>query len=136
MNIELFSISSLLRFWRSRQQLMVAMCSKDSSVSCRSTLLGIYVLVVLHTKVRLAIPSTSRGCVDSSYIPHTKHDGLIDLISVFSRLLSTVCTPDNIQTGFITNGMLDCHVRRYPYFNGMFATCKSNPTIEQYANIC
>ena len=67
-------------------------------------------------------------------LSHNKYHSLIDLISVFPRVLGIACTPDNIESGFIKNGMIDAEEgsRRFPSFNGMFATCKSNPTAEEY----
>ena len=61
---------------------------------------------------------------------------LVDFISVLPGVLDKLCTPDNIQAGFIRNGMLDPESKRYPSFNGMFAACRSNPTIESYLKIC
>ena len=68
-------------------------------------------------------------------LSHTKREALIDFIAVFPGILSKVCTPSNIQSGFIKNGMIDAESLRYPSFDGMFSTCKSNPTIEAYSNI-
>ena len=62
-------------------------------------------------------------------------EALIDFISVLPGVLDKVCNPDNIQAGFIKNGMLDPESKQYPSFNGMFSTCRSYPTIESYMNI-
>ena len=62
-------------------------------------------------------------------------EALIDFISALPGVLDKVCNPDNIQAGFIKNGMLDPESKQYPSFNGMFSTCRSYPTIESYVNI-
>ena len=62
-------------------------------------------------------------------------EALIDFISVLPGVMDKVCTRDNIQSGFNKNGMLDPESRRYPSFNGMFSTCRANPTIESHMEI-
>ena len=66
---------------------------------------------------------------------HSRKHACIDLISVIPNVLTKFCTPDKLQSGFIKNGMLDAKSRTFPSFNGMFSTCKSNPTIEVYDHI-
>ena len=73
--------------------------------------------------------------VEGLTLARKDREALIDFISVLPGILGKVCTPENIQTGFIKNGMLDPQARRFPSFNAMFSTCRSNPRIEDYMNI-
>ena len=68
-------------------------------------------------------------------LPRTKNEAVIDFIAVLPGVMSKVCTPGNIQSGFIKNEMLDPDALRFPSFNGMFSTCRSHPSAESYYNI-
>ena len=63
---------------------------------------------------------------------HARESAYVDLVSITPNMLTECCTPDKLQSGFIKNGMLDKESRKFSSFNGMFSTCKVNPTIEDY----
>ena len=45
------------------------------------------------------------------------------------------CTVKNIQQGFIEAGMIDVDNLRFPVFDRIIATCRRNPSTEEYNNI-
>ena len=45
---------------------------------------------------------------------------------------TTAATRDNIQHGFIANGLVDDKFKRYPDFNKMLSTCRRNLGNEDY----
>ncbi len=64
-----------------------------------------------------------------------KRHSLIDLISTFSVMATKACTIKKIQHGFIKAGMIDGNNVRFPVFDKIIATCRWNPSVEEYKNI-
>ena len=61
-----------------------------------------------------------------------KRGALIDFISILPEVATKACTKSNIQHGFIEAGIIDEVNHRYPVFDKMLATCRRNPTTEEY----
>ena len=61
-----------------------------------------------------------------------KRGALIDFISILPEVATKACTKSNIQHGFIESGIIDKDNHRYPVFNKMLATCRRNPTQDEY----
>jgi hypothetical protein len=64
-----------------------------------------------------------------------KRYSLVDFISSLSVMATKACTVKNIQHGFIKAGMIDAENLRYPVFDKIIATCRWNPSVEEYKNI-
>eukprot|EP00957_Ditylum_brightwellii_P169188 12878039-Ditylum_brightwellii.AAC.1 len=47
-------------------------------------------------------------------------------------MATRAATQSNIQIGFTSNGIIDNEFKRNPDFNKMLATCRRNPTKEEY----
>ena len=63
----------------------------------------------------------------------TKKNEIIDFISFVPAMTTKAAIYDNINCGFKENGMIDRKTNRYPDFNNILATCRMNPTKEEYA---
>ena len=61
-----------------------------------------------------------------------KRGALIDFLSILPEVATKACTKSNIQHGFIEAGIIDEVNHRYPVFDKMLATCRRNPTVEEY----
>ena len=57
---------------------------------------------------------------------------LIDFIGSIPQMSAQACTIKNINHGFRENGMSDGKYYRYPDFNKLLATCRLDPTVEEY----
>jgi hypothetical protein len=64
-----------------------------------------------------------------------KRYSLIDFISSLSVMATKACKVKNIQHGFIKAGMIDDENLRYPVLDKIIATCRRNPSVEEYKNI-
>ena len=64
----------------------------------------------------------------------TKHNAIVDFISSVPEMTSKAVTRDNITHGFKENGMIDNKYLRYPDLNKILATCRRDPTIDEYNN--
>ena len=65
----------------------------------------------------------------------TKKNALIDFLSVLPEISTTACSKDNIKHGFIQAGIIDKEFNRYPVFNKILATCRQQPTLEEYKTV-
>jgi hypothetical protein len=65
----------------------------------------------------------------------TKKNALIDFLSVLPEISTTACSKDNIKHGFVQAGIIDKEFNRYPVFNKILATCRQQPTIEEYKTV-
>ncbi len=52
-----------------------------------------------------------------------------------SAIATKVCTVKNIQHGFTEGGMIDGDNLRFPVYDKTIATCRWNPSLEEYENI-
>ena len=68
-------------------------------------------------------------------LPSNKRHCLIVFISTLSVMTTIACTVKNIQHGFIQAGIIDGDNLHFPVFNKILATCRRNPSIEEYKNI-
>ena len=59
---------------------------------------------------------------------------MIDFVASYPEMAVTGLTRDGILEGFITNGMVNSKVERYPDFHKVLATCRKDPTIDEYKN--
>jgi hypothetical protein len=66
--------------------------------------------------------------------PNMTHS-LIDFISTLSVMATKACTIKNIQHEFIMAGMIDDNNLHFPVVNKIIATCRCNPSVEEYKNI-
>jgi hypothetical protein len=66
--------------------------------------------------------------------PNRRHS-LVDFISSLSVKATKACTVKHIQHRFIKAGMIDAENLRYPVFDKIIATCRWNPSVEEYKNI-
>jgi hypothetical protein len=66
--------------------------------------------------------------------PNKRHS-LVDFILSLSVMATKACTVKNIQHGFIEAGMVDAENLWYPVFDKIIATCRRNPSVEEYKNI-
>jgi hypothetical protein len=66
--------------------------------------------------------------------PNKRHS-LVVFISSLSVIATKACMVKNIQHGFIEAGMIDAENLRYPVFDKIIATCRRNPSVEEYKNI-
>jgi hypothetical protein len=73
--------------------------------------------------------------LEDLYLVPNKRHALIDFISTLSVMATKACTVKNIQQGFIEAGMIDVDNLRYPVFDRIIATCRQNPSTEEYNNI-
>ncbi len=64
-----------------------------------------------------------------------KRHSRIDFIFTLSVMATKACTVKNIPHGFIEAGMIDGDNLRFPVFNKILATCRQNPSIEEYKNM-
>jgi hypothetical protein len=64
-----------------------------------------------------------------------KRQSLINFILTLSVMVTEACTVKNIQHGFVEKGMINDDNLRYPVFDKMIATCRRNPSVEEYKNI-
>ena len=71
---------------------------------------------------------------DLTLAPNKRHS-LVDFISILSVMATNACTVKNIQHGFIEAGMIDGDNLRFPVFDRIIATCRRNPSTEEYNNI-
>ena len=62
----------------------------------------------------------------------TKKNGIIDFVSSVPEMASKEVTRNNIIHGGIQNGIIDNKMYRYPDFDKMLATCRLDPTVEEY----
>mmetsp|Transcript_4826 Transcript_4826/g.7450 ORF Transcript_4826/g.7450 Transcript_4826/m.7450 type:complete len:135 (-) Transcript_4826:532-936(-) len=82
----------------------------------------------LHSKISLAdVP-------DDLNPPH-KRCTLIDFIACIPQTMTRACTSKGILHGFLENGMIDSNTKRYPDYDRMLATCRSDISEQQY-NLC
>ena len=65
----------------------------------------------------------------------TKKNALINFLSVLPEIATTACSKDNIKHGFIQAGIINKEFNRYPVFNKILATCRQQPTIEEYRKV-
>jgi hypothetical protein len=65
----------------------------------------------------------------------SKKNVLIDFLSVLPEIATTACSKDNIKQGFIQAGIIDKEFNRYPVFNKILATCRQQPTFEEYRTV-
>ena len=65
----------------------------------------------------------------------TKKNGIIDFVSSVPEMASKAVTRNNIIHGGVQNGMIDNKMFRYPDFDKMLATCRLDPTVEEF-QIC
>ena len=65
----------------------------------------------------------------------TKKNALIDFLSVLPDIATRACSKDNIKHGFIQAGIIDEDLNRYPVFNKILATCRQQPTLEEYHTV-
>ena len=61
-----------------------------------------------------------------------KTKSLIDFITCLPQMSTKSCTVDNIQHGFFKAGYSDKEKARYPDMNKILATCRTDPTIDEY----
>ena len=61
-----------------------------------------------------------------------KKKSLIDFVASNSAMVTKAAARENIQHGFIANGLVDDKFKRYPDFNKMRSTCRRNPENEDY----
>ena len=78
-----------------------------------------HVFVKLHEEQRLDLIANKKTL-------------LIDFIASIPAMGIKVATRDNIQHGFIANGLVDEIYKRYPTFNKILATCRRNPKTDDY----
>ena len=65
----------------------------------------------------------------------TKKNALIDFLSVLPEIATTACSKDNIKHVFIQAGIIYKEFNRYPIFNRILATCRQQPTLEEYRTV-
>ena len=65
----------------------------------------------------------------------SKKKALIDFISCLPQMITKAVTHSNVVHGFKQNGMVDHKHMRVPDFDSIIATCRKDPTIEEY-NLC
>ena len=63
--------------------------------------------------------------------PSKKH-AIIDFIASVPTMTTRAVNRENIIHGFKENGMIDTSMFTYPDFNKMLATCRLDPTNEEY----
>jgi hypothetical protein len=51
------------------------------------------------------------------------------------EIATTACSKDNIKHGFTQVGIIDKEFNRYPVFNKILATCRQQPTLEEYCTV-
>ena len=61
-----------------------------------------------------------------------KKKSLIDFVASIPVMVTKAATRDNIQHGFIANGLVDETYNRYPDFNNILATCRKNSKTDDY----
>ncbi len=66
--------------------------------------------------------------------PNKRHS-FIDFILTLSVMATKACTFENIQHRFIKAGMIDGDNLCFPVFGTIIATCRWNPSLEEYKNI-
>jgi len=65
-----------------------------------------------------------------------KRHSLVDFISTLSIIATKACTVKNIQHGFIEAGMIDANnLCSFTVFDKILATCRWNPSMDEYKNI-
>ena len=62
----------------------------------------------------------------------SKKSSIIDFIASVPAMTAKAVNRDNIIHGILENGMLDSKQFRYPDFNKMLATCRRDPTEDEY----
>ena len=62
----------------------------------------------------------------------SKNNSIIDFIASVPGMTAKSVTRDNIIHGVLENGMLDSKQFRYPDFDKMLATCRRDPTKDEY----
>jgi hypothetical protein len=64
-----------------------------------------------------------------------KKNALIDFLSVLPEIAMRVCSKDNIKHGFIKDRIINKGFNMYPVFNMILATCRQQPTLEEYRTV-
>ncbi len=64
-----------------------------------------------------------------------KRQSLVDFILTLLVMATKACMVKNIQHGFIETGMIGDDNLRHPVFDKIIATCRRNPSVEEYKNI-
>jgi len=64
-----------------------------------------------------------------------KRHSLVDFISTLSVIATKACTVKNIQHGFTEAGMINANNLCFPVFDKILATCRWNPSLDEYKNI-
>jgi hypothetical protein len=59
-------------------------------------------------------------------------NALVDFLSVLPEMVTTAVQNEKIMKGFIGPGMINGKFNKYPDFNKMLATCRRNPTRDEY----
>ena len=65
----------------------------------------------------------------------TKKNALINFFFALPEIAMTACSKDNIKHGFIQPGIINKEFNRYPVFNKILASCRQQPTIEEYRTV-
>ena len=53
-------------------------------------------------------------------------------MSCVPEMTTKEVTRNDIIHGFVENGMIDFDNKRFPDFNNILATCRKDPTVEEY----
>ena len=61
-----------------------------------------------------------------------KKKSLIDFVASIPAMVTKAATRDNIQHGFIANGLVDDKYKRYPDFNKILTIYRRNPKVKDY----
>ena len=68
-------------------------------------------------------------------LPSKKRGALIDFVSGLPQMVTKAVTYPNVIHGFKENGMIDSEFMRFPDFEKILATCRRDPTKEEF-NLC
>ena len=65
-------------------------------------------------------------------LKYSKRNAIIDFVCSIPEISIRAMTRNNIVHGFLENGMIDRQFVRYPDFNKLLSTCRTNPTKDEY----
>ena len=68
------------------------------------------------------------------YLKDTKKKALVDFVASYPEMAVKGLTREGIMEGFLANGMVDSKFQRYPDFHKLLATCRKDPTVDEYKN--
>ena len=72
---------------------------------------------------------------DTINLSSNKRRALFDFVTVLPEIRTKIITRDNIIHWAKENGMIDDNLKSFPDYDKILATCRRNPTDEQYKKI-